>query len=167
VQKLEPPDRHYVEAAHGWLALDCAGEARKELQKVCPALQNHPLTLVIRWMLATREKNWDDALAVARQELEANPADLNGWLHRAYALRRRTGGGLAQAWDALLPAAKKFPQAPIVAYNLSCYACQLNQLDISRLWLRRAIQIGGKAFVKKNALADADLMPLWPEIQGL
>ncbi len=55
-----------------------------------------------------------------------------GWLHRAYALRRVANGGLPQAWDALLPAAEKFPGEPVIAYNLSCYACQMQQLDASR-----------------------------------
>jgi hypothetical protein len=76
-------------------------------------------------------------------------------------------GGLAQAWGALLPAAEIFPDDPVIAYNLSCYACQLNELDASRVWLKRAIKIGGKDEIKKMALDDVDLKPLWPEIKGL
>jgi len=103
----------------------------------------------------------------ARAELAAAPDGSSGWLHRAYALRRVSDGGLAQAWDALLPAAKKFPAEPIIAYNLSCYACQLQQLDIARHWLRRAVETSGKVDIKKMALTDPDLQALWPEIDEL
>jgi len=87
-----------------------------------------------------------------------------GWLHRAYALRRVDAGGLAQAWDALLPAADKFPAEPVIAFNLSCYACQLQELDDARAWLKRAAA-AGKEVIKKMALEDDDLQPLWAEIE--
>ena len=82
-------------------------------------------------------------------------------------MRRVPGGGLRQAWEVLLPAADKFPREPVVAYNLSCYACQMQQLDIARHWLHRAVAAGQKEAIKKMALADADLQPLWAEIQEL
>jgi hypothetical protein len=76
-------------------------------------------------------------------------------------------GGLPKAWDALLPAAKQFPDEPVIAYNLSCYACQMQQPDIARAWLLRAVKAGGKETIKKMALADDDLQPLWTEIKEL
>ncbi|HCL91647.1 MAG TPA: hypothetical protein DIC50_02555, partial [Verrucomicrobia subdivision 3 bacterium] len=60
-----------------------------------------------------------------------------------------------------------FPQEAIIPFNLSCYACQLQQLDVARLWLRRAAGIGGKEQIKRLALSDPDLQPLWPEIEQL
>ena len=66
-----------------------------------------------------------------------------------------------------MPAAEKFPTEPVIAYNLSCYACQMQQLDAARVWLKRAIKIGGKEELKQMALADEDLKPLWPEIEEL
>ena len=97
--------------------------------------------------------------------MKTAPEESSGWLHRAYALRRVREGGLTQAWDALLPAAEKFPAEPVIAYNLSCYACQMEQLDNARTWLHRAINTGKKDAIKKMALADDDLKPLWKEIQ--
>ena len=55
----------------------------------------------------------------------------------------------------------------MIAYNLSCYACQMQQLDIARHWLQRAVMAGKKEVIKKMALADEDLQPLWPEIEDL
>ena len=139
----------------------------RHLTKLARAMEEHEAAVWARWLLCAHEKNWHDALVVADQELATVPEAAAGWLHRAYALRRVKGGGLAQAWDALLPAAEKFPAEAVVAYNLSCYACQLNELDASRVWLQRAITTGGKNVIKKMALDDDDLKPLWTEIKNL
>lgn len=165
VQVLEPADSHHLNAVLGWLGLNCIAEARAELGAITPAQQSHPAVLEARWLLCAHEKIWRDALVVADCELAATPNDAAGWLHRAYALRRVDGGGLAQAWNALLPAAEKFPTEPVIAYNLSCYACQLKDLPGSRLWLQRAVAVGGKEVIRKMALEDEDLKPLWPEIE--
>lgn len=167
VQVFEISDIHHLNAALGWLGLNCSADARVELDAISPAQQLHPVVLEARWLLYAHEKAWRDALVVADQELAVAPDKASGWLHRAYALRRVDGGGLTLAWDALLPAAEKFPSKPIIAYNLSCYACQLNELDASRIWLKRAVAIGDKEVIKKMALADDDLKPLWAEIENL
>ena len=107
-------------------------------------------------------------LPVTAENLIAqSPDDANGWLHRAYALRRARQGGLTQARQALEPAAEKFPEEAVIPYNLSCYACQLQQLEEARGWLHRALKVGKKAEIKRMALADADLEPLWDEIRKL
>lgn len=165
--KLGPPDSHHLNAANGWLGLGCADDARVELAKIRPSGQQHPDVLELRWAICVHEKHWEDALEIAHAELTILPEESSGWLHRAYALRRVSGGGLPQAWDALLPAAKKFPREPVIAYNLSCYACQMQQLDIARHWLQRAVVAGGKETIKQMALADDDLQPLWAEIKEL
>ncbi len=167
VQKLEPPDSHCLDAAVGWLGLGCAADAQAELNQISAANQRHPAVLDVRWALCAHEKNWSSALEVAVLEMKLAPEEAGGWLHHAYALRRVTDGGLSKAWDALLPAAQKFPDEPVVAYNLSCYACQMQQLDTARQWLHRAIAAGEKETIKLMALADDDLKPLWAEIQKL
>jgi Flp pilus assembly protein TadD len=165
VQRLGPPDSHHLDAAIGWLGLGCAAEALMELDSISAVRQKHPAVLEARWTLCAREKQWAKALDIALTELAAAPDNASGWLHRAYALRRVPDGGLPRAWDALLPAAEKFPKEPVIAYNLSCYACQMQQLDMARHWLKRAMKIGGKDAIRKMALADDDLKPLWTEIR--
>jgi hypothetical protein len=167
VQVLEPPDIHRVNAALGWLGLSSPVDARAELDAIAPEQQSHPAVLEARWLLCAHEKNWRDALMVAEREVAVGPDKAAGWLHRAYALRRVEGGGLAQAWDALLPATEKFPDEAVIAYNLSCYACQMNKLTEARAWLHRAITTGDKDVMKKMALEDEDLKPLWAEIEDL
>ena len=82
-------------------------------------------------------------------------------------MRRVPDGGVQKAWEALLPAGDKFPKELIIPFNLSCYACQLRQLDAARDWLKRAVAVGGKEKIKQMALNDADLKPLWDEIRQL
>ena len=106
--------------------------------------------LEVRWSISAHERQWSDALQIACVELTLAPDDASGWLHRAYALRRVSDGGLSQAWDALLPAAKKFPAEPVIAYNFSCYACQMQQLDIARHWLQRAVHGRSKGNHQEN-----------------
>lgn len=167
MQRLGPPDSHHLDAAVGWLGLSCVAEARAELDLISAARQKHPVVLEARWTLCAREKRWADALEIARAELAVAPDDCAGWLHRAYALRRVPSGGLPQAWQALLPAAEKFSREPVIAYNLSCYACQMQQFDIAQQWLQRAMEAGDKEAIRKMALADGDLQPLWAEIREL
>ncbi len=167
MQTLKPPDSHHLDAAIGWLGLGCAGDARAELEHISAVNQLHPDVLEVRWTICAHDKHWDAALNVAELEVQTVPGDAGGWLHRAYALRRVRAGGLPQAWDALLPAAEKFPREPVIAYNLSCYACQMQQLDVAKSWLKRALKAGKPDAIKKMALADDDLKPLWSQIEAL
>ncbi len=162
---LEPPDIFFLSAAIGWSELGVPAEAEAELARIAAANQNHADVLEVRWVLLAQAQRWDDALVIARRLLQNTPERSSGWLHHAYALRRATGGGLQPAWDALLPASEKFPSEPTIPYNLSCYACQLRQLEDARTWLRRAFQLGAKDKMKAMALEDPDLQPLWEELR--
>jgi Flp pilus assembly protein TadD len=166
MQRLEPPDTHYLSAAIGWLELGNPVEARAELARINMAQQDHPDVLEIRWLVAAEEKRWEEGLQIAEVLVQRAPKRSSGWLHRAYALRRVSDGSVLKAWNALLPAFDLFPKQPTIPYNLSCYACQMGQLDAARLWLKRAADIGGKDKIKTMALEDADLEPLWNEIKG-
>jgi predicted Zn-dependent protease len=165
--KLEPPDTHHLSAAIGWLGLGVPAEARAELAQIAAPTQEHPDVLEARWLIAADEKQWEEGLRIAQALLQQAPKRPSGWLHQAYALRRVPAGGVARAWEALLPASAKFPKEDVIPYNLSCYACQMNQLDTARLWLQRAAAIGGKEKIKSMALQDPDLEPLWTEIRAL
>lgn len=167
MNKLEPPDTHYFLAAIGWLELGNVVEARAELAQLSAARQEHPDVLELRWSLAAEQKRWEEALEVARALLRRAPKRSSGWLHQAYALRRVPDGGVQKAWEALLPAFDKFPKEATIPFNLSCYACQLGQLEAARDWLARAVAVSGKEKVMAMALNDSDMKPLWDEIRQL
>lgn len=164
---LEPPNTHHLSAALGWLGLGDAREARAELARIDEANRNHPDVLEVSWLVCAHENLWDEGLEFARSLVKLAPNRSSGWLHQAYCLRRAREGGVQKAWEALLPAFDKFPKEPIISYNLSCYACQMKDMEAARTWLKRALLIGGKEKIKRQALADPDLEPLWREIRGL
>ena len=167
MSKLEPPDIFCLSAAVGWMELGNAAEAVAELEKISAENRNQPDVLEVRWLLLSQANRWDDALEIAQALIKAAPNRSSSWLHRAYALRRAASGGLRQAWEALLPAHEKFPREATIAFNLSCYACQLQQFEEARSWFHRALTLGGKDKIKALALGDSDLQPLWAEIREL
>ncbi len=166
--QLEPLDVHLVRAAEGWLELNLPAEAEAELAQLSPSAQSHPFVLQALWQLHAHQHQWALAHTVAELLVQTCPSDVNGWVHRAYAARRKEGGGLQTAWDALRPAVELFPDETIIPYNLACYACQLGELDAARHWLSRALEIAGKTqareALRQMALADPDLAPLRQEI---
>lgn len=165
MKEMEPADRHVFLAALGWLELKNCAEAKVELGKLGLSLEENPDVLELKFMIHSEEADWASALEAARALVKAAPERASGWLHQAYALRRVTGGGLQSAWEALLPVADRFPEEPIVPYNLSCYSCQMDRMDDARQWLRRAMSCGSKADIKKLAMGDEDLKPIWGEIK--
>ena len=167
VRELEPPDKHALDAAIGWLALGNFTEARAELAAIDPEFAHHPDVLEMRWAVLAHEQNWTAALPVAHALVRSCPDRVSGWLHFSYALRRVPEGGLEAAWNALLPASDKFPKEPTVLYNLACYACQMGQLEDARRWLDRALKAGEREKIKTMAMADEDLRPLWQDIRQL
>jgi Flp pilus assembly protein TadD len=165
--ELTTSDLFYLNAATGWLELGNPSEARAELERISPPQRRHPDVLELEWAVAATQNDWPLALAPARELMDRAPERPSAWLHYSYALRRVPDGGLEAAWDALLPAAERFPQEPTIAYNLACYACQLGRVELARDWLRRAVHTGGKITIKAMALDDIDLEPLWAEIRDL
>jgi len=166
MNKLEPPQVHYVSAAIGWLELGNLSEAKAELERIGPEFHDYPDVLEVRWAICAEEQKWEEGLKIARALVQAAPDSPAGWLHQAYALRRVPEGGVKQAWHALLPAFDKFPKEAVISYNLSCYACQMKQLEAARVWFKRASFLGGKEKFKRMALEDPDLEPLWEEIRS-
>jgi tetratricopeptide (TPR) repeat protein len=161
---LPPPSCHFLEAAVGWLELGNPSEALVELDQIAPEFLDHPQVLEVKWQVFARTEKWDKSLPIAQAYCHVAPGLPQGWLHQAVSLYRlnRT----EEAWKLLLPMAKKFPRSWIIAYDLSCYACQLNKLDEGRTWLRKAFKLGEAKEVKLLALADPDLKVLWPEIEN-
>ena len=167
MRKLEPPDSHCISAVMGWLELGNAREAEVELRNVSAEVATHPDVLEARYAVLSQQQRWPEALEAAQQLTRLAPKRVSGWLHQAYALRRVPDGGLEAAWHALLPMSEIFPNNPTVPYNLSCYACQMDQLEAAWEWLERAITLAGKEAIKELALADSDLKPLWQRITAL
>jgi hypothetical protein len=162
---LQSPDTHFLSAAVGWFELGCPKEAEAELRQISAAGRRHPDVLELGWILCAEKQDWKECLEIARAIIRNDSGRSSGWIHQAYALRRVHEGGLAAAWDALLPAASLFPKNVTISYNLACYACQMGNLNTAREWLARSRKLSTKTQIKGMALADSDMEPLWPEIR--
>jgi len=160
---LPAPNSHYLDSAVGWLELGNPNEALAELSQIAPEFLDHPQVLEVKWQVFARTESWARSLPIAEAFCQIAPGLPQGWLHQAVSLYRlnRT----QDAWNLLLPMAKKFPRSWIIAYDLACYACQLDRLDEGRQWLRKAFRLGDPKEIRTLALADPDLKSLWPEIQ--
>jgi len=101
----------------------------------------------------------------SRTLTELEPHRPGMWVSLAYAVRRKTGGGISQARAILVQARRAFPREQTIAYNLACYECQLGDLNAARSWLEKACALGNANKVKLMALEDPDLKSLWPELR--
>jgi tetratricopeptide (TPR) repeat protein len=162
MKPLQPPDSHHLEAAQGWLELGNHAEADAELDSIASSLRAHPDVLNVRWGIYAAARKWEAALDSAAALIQLNPEDPLGWVHRSYSLHelKRT----AEARDNLLRVVDRFPDDPIMRYNLACYECQLGNLERAKQWLEKAFAIGDAKEMKLAALEDPDLEPLWKEI---
>jgi tetratricopeptide (TPR) repeat protein len=165
MKTLEPPDIFYLAAAAGWFELGNKCEARSELEKISPELREHPDVLEMEWTLASEGGEWESCIDLGEEIVRVAPDRPFGWIHRSYALHEV--GRTREAWDALLPAAGKFPDVFLIPYNLACYAARMGNIDDARSWFRKAASSGGSKRVQTMALSDPDLAVLWPEIKEM
>lgn len=134
-------------------------EAENELASVQPKNRTHPTFLEVRWQLLAAAHQWEAAVAMGRTITQEAPASEHGWIHLAFALHelRRT----QEAYDTIKPVLERFPRNWLLRYNLACYACQLGNLEDARQWLNQAYACGSKMEIRKMAMEDVDLKPLF------
>jgi len=163
-QRLEPPNSIFLDAA-----LRCIGrgnyvEAEKALDRIMPSLRLHPSVLAARWQISAREQNWETCVDVAKSITKIAPNSPIGWIHLAAAFHatERT----REAWELLLRMTDRFPNEPLISYNLACYGCRLGRLKDARTLLEQAFAAGDAATLTQQALQDPDLEPLWGDLAG-
>ena len=159
--QLKHPDPMHLSAAAGWIQLGDYDAANDELENIRAEWRAHPDVLNLRWLIYSNDEQWDACLDIASAIVKMAPDRVWGWIHKAYALRRATGGGIEKAKPVLLEAAKLFPDDDIIQYNLACYCAQLGQLDAAQEHLDKSYELGDAKQIKLMALDDDDLKPLW------
>lgn len=159
---LEASDQHHVNAAEGWLALGDLAEAHEELKQLSLPSRFHPRVLLVRWEICAQQQLWEGARVIAHGMVVLAPTEPSGWINRSVALHalKRT----PEAWQSLLPAVDRFPNNPLVAYNLACYAAQLGKFDEANQWLDKAVSLDQDKRLKFMATKDPDLQPLWEHL---
>ncbi len=163
IKPLDVSDAFRVQAAEGWLGLGDVASATGELREISPAQRTHPAVLCVRYQIYAQAEQWDRAVELASELIKILPEEEAVWINLAYATRRKTGGSIPEARKILEVAQPKFPGRYLFSYNLACYCSQLGEFVQAERWLRQAARLD-KATVKKMALEDPDLKPLWQKL---
>jgi len=160
---VNPPDRHYLRAAHGYLELEMYSEAAAELGKIDPFCFVLPEVLSVRLDVHAGLKEWEMMQMAAKRLRNHDPANPQWVISLAYATRRAESIGAAKS--ILAKALELHPEEPAIHFNLACYECQLRNLVSAKEDLMHLT----KARVKFRAMAldEPDLEPLWAEIGRL
>ena len=166
---MEPRHNWLLSAAEGWLDLGLEEEAEREWENLPSDVQGSLRGSEVAWRIHAKRRQWEDALALSRKELDRYPDNVSPWLRLAFALRRARPQevGVIEAQKVLLQVARKFPKEPVVAYNLACYACQLGAPEKAIEWLRRAIKLGDRSTILAMARADSDLVSMRDQLDAL
>ena len=159
--QLQYPDPMHLEAAAGWIQLGDYDSANDELENIRAEWRAHPDVLELRWLIYSNDEQWDACLDIASAIVKMAPDRAQGWLDKAFSLRRATGSGVKKAKAVLDEAAKLFPDDDMIQYNLACYCAQLGQLDAAQEHLHKSYELGDAQQIKLMALDDEDLKPLW------
>lgn len=159
MNQIGPPDSHYLLGALGWLELGNHAEARLELGKVAPALWTHPEVLKVRWRIVAKTKDVGSALQIAQTLLDRRSA-------RDF-VRSRLDEEPAEPARTSVLSEIGLPFFFAIPYNLACCACQLGHLQEAWEWFEIALEIGELDPIRKLALNDPDLEPLWHRIVEL
>jgi Flp pilus assembly protein TadD len=103
------------------------------------------------------------AAVVASHLVKVEPENEAWWINLAYSVRRSEGVENAEA--ILLRAQAIHPKVAMIAFSLACYASVTGRMEEAKERLRHAIDLDKD--IRRLALDDEDLKPLWDWIGGL
>lgn len=151
-----------ISHARGFLALGLIDDAAKEIASLPDSYREHEEVRILQVAILQEQQEWLLLQPMAAELVRAHPEDHEWWIMWAYSTRRAENLETANA--ILRDAEIRHPEVAIIQFNLSCYACQLGQLDEARARLKKAITLDHH--FAAAALSDPDLSPLreagWP-----
>ena len=154
---LEPENQRLLTAAEGFLDLGMPLDANDEIESMDPELRHVPEVLAVRVGIYRALEAWPLMQTVAKQLALYAPDEVDWTVAWAYATRRTDS--LESARLILVNAVERLPGVAVFHFNLACYAAQLGELDRSKVYLSRAIEL--QPGYRLHALEDEDLRPLW------
>ncbi len=154
-----------VTYALGYIELGLLTDAAGELAAVAEE-DRSSVPVRLAWVeIHLAAGHWEPLVAVAQAVARADPAQERAWIGWAYGQRRLTS--LAEARQVLIEAvAHHGTKSALLHYNLGCYECQLGNMAMAKVRLRRAFKLGGRS-MRALALNDSDLAPMRSEIEAM
>lgn len=159
--RLMTPFERHLTAASGFLELGLPLDANEELEQIEPEMRSLSEVFVVRLGIYRALEKWELVETLARRLCELRPDEPQWFIALAYALRHLAG--FQEALAVLAHAANRFPDEPMLLYNLACYACQLGHLHSAKARLGEAIKLAPSC--RDMARKDEDLKPLWNELR--
>jgi Flp pilus assembly protein TadD len=136
-------------------------DAVSELESLPPEDRDRSSVLALRVETYRTAGSWSLMEVAARELWRRHPDEPVYWTNLAWAVRRLDS--MVAARDILLEAVERFPGDAMTHFNLGCYLCQLGDIERAKTRVGKAIELDAK--FKLLALDDADLEPLWREIE--
>jgi tetratricopeptide (TPR) repeat protein len=154
-----------LEAAQGWIELGNWREANEELDCITPQLRAHPDVLAARWVVCSKAGNWTLALEIAGTLAAADPYNSIAVVRLASTLDKLNR--VKEACDFLIAAAPNFPEGYRLHYDLARYCCKLGKLKEALHYLETAFDSPATDDLRRKALDDPELEPLWENISEI
>ena len=152
-----------VQYARGFLELGMLVEAARELEAIEGAARINAQVMELQIDLHMAAKHWGLVVAMAQELTTRYPAESNGWISRAFALREL--GRIHEAKEVLLQAEPEHGRTcSVLHYNLACYHCLLGEMKQAKARLARACKM--KKTWKQEARSDPDLKDLGKDLPG-
>ncbi len=137
-------------AAQGYIELDMADEALRELDELSPADQGAPEVLQVRLFVFMRGRRWREAMEICDRLRAADPQQTTGFIHGAFCLHEL--GQTRAAKDLLLRGPASLLREATYYYNLGCYDAVLGNIEDAQ----HAIEISFKMDDKFREIAKYD-----------
>lgn len=143
-------------AAQGYIELEMADEALRELDAIPAEHQKSEEVLQMRLFVFMRSRKWDEALAVCRELRKESPDCTTGYIHGAFCLHEM--GRTQEAKELLLQGPQVLRNEPTYHYNLGCYDAVLGNLQEATRHLETSFRMDKK--FREIAKYDPDLKPV-------
>ncbi len=140
-------------AAQGYMELDMANSALRELDSVPDKDQGHEDVLQMRLFVCMKTRHWDDALNVCARLREDYPESSSGFIHSAFCLHEL--GRTQEAKEMLMDGPASLLKEATYYYNLGCYDAILGNQDEAVRHLEASFQMDKK--FREIAKYDPDL----------
>ncbi len=138
--RSEPSDfRRKMELAEGYLLLEMAGQAVRELESVRRAGQGDVEWHRLHGEALRMDHRHTEALESFHEVQRLHPDELTTLMAMAWCYKRVDR--LPDAIEIMKRAYDEHPQVPVVLYNLACYYSLAGEKALALSWLGRAIRM--------------------------
>ncbi|MGH8045690.1 MAG: hypothetical protein ACREKL_00460 [Chthoniobacterales bacterium] len=137
-------------AAQGYIELDMAEEALRELNSLPIEEQGRREVMQVRLFIFMRGRRWRDAMGICDKLRAADPQQTTGYIHGAFCLHEM--GKTREAKDLLLSGPAALLREATYYYNMGCYDAVLGNLADAQ----HALEISFKMDDKFREIAKYD-----------